>query len=72
MSELIDGCHTEEYVRSDTQNAIHHLAEHGAIVWHDYSMIPEVCNVVDRVAGVRNDLRVFAIEGARLAVEIKS
>jgi len=70
---FIDGCHTEEYVQSDTQNALNQLTEKGVIVWHDYSMIPEVCKVVDRLATSRHeDLRVFAIEGARLAIGLKT
>jgi predicted O-methyltransferase YrrM len=68
---FIDGCHTAEYVRSDTLNALDHLAEGGAIVWHDYGMIPEVSEVVDWVAKEKVNIKVCAIEGTRLAIGLK-
>jgi predicted O-methyltransferase YrrM len=67
---FIDGCHTEEYVWSDTQNALKVLTARGAIVWHDYGMIPEVSNVVDRIAREVTGLKVRALEGTRLAVAL--
>ncbi len=65
---FIDGCHSEAYVRSDSQNAINHLAPKGVIVWHDYGMITAVSNVVDRLASEITRMKVFALEGTRLAV----
>ena len=65
---FIDGCHSEAYVRSDSRNALNHLAPRGVIVWHDYGMIPAVSNVVDRVAREITTMKVYALEGTRLAV----
>ena len=65
---FLDGCHSEAYVRSDTQNAIEQLAAGGVIVWHDYGMILEVSDVVDQFARERTGMRAYAIEGTRLAV----
>jgi hypothetical protein len=36
---FIDGSHSYEYVRSDTQNAFNMLSDQGVIVWHDYSPV---------------------------------
>jgi Methyltransferase domain len=62
---FIDGCHFEEYVVSDTQNALKHLRPGGLIVWHDYGYVKGVSNVVDKASG---DMKVCAIAGTRLAV----
>jgi predicted O-methyltransferase YrrM len=67
---FIDGCHSEAYVRSDSRNAMDHLAPGGVIVWHDYGMIAEVSNVVDQVARETTTMRVYALEGTRLAIGI--
>jgi predicted O-methyltransferase YrrM len=65
---FIDGCHSEEYVRSDTDNALRQLTAGGVIVWHDYGMIPAVSRVVDELAGRRADIRLRVAQGTRLAV----
>lgn len=62
---FIDGCHYYEYVKSDTENAIKHLSKTGVIVWHDYGMIKDVCEVVD---SFQSKLKIKAITGTRLAV----
>ena len=67
---FIDGCHSEAYVRSDTQNALIHLAPGGVIVWHDYGMIPEVSGVVDQFAREATTMKVHALEGTRLAIAL--
>jgi predicted O-methyltransferase YrrM len=67
---FIDGCHTERYVESDTQNALKQLAPGGIIVWHDYGMIADVSTVVDRFAREMKSMRYTAIEGTRLAIGI--
>jgi predicted O-methyltransferase YrrM len=68
---FIDGCHSEAYVRSDSQNALKHLAARGVIVWHDYGMIPEVSSVIDQLASENPTIEVYAVEGTRLAVGLK-
>jgi predicted O-methyltransferase YrrM len=65
---FIDGCHAESYVRSDSRNALEHLAPGGVIVWHDYGMSGDVSRVVDEIAGSTPTMKIFAIEGTRLAV----
>ena len=65
---FIDGCHSEVYVRSDSENAMRHLGPGGVIVWHDYGMIPAVSNVVDRLARETTTMKLYALEGTRLAV----
>lgn len=65
---FIDGCHSEAYVRSDSQNAIGQLIRGGVIVWHDYGSFPEVSQVVDRVAREVDTMKLYALEGTRLAV----
>lgn len=67
---FIDGCHSEAYVREDSRNALEHLAPRGAIVWHDYGAFPAVSAVVDRLAGEIKDMKIFALEGTRLAVAL--
>jgi predicted O-methyltransferase YrrM len=65
---FIDGCHAEAYVDSDTRNAMQHLKPRGVIVWHDYGMIPEVSQVIDRFARDVDSMQTTAIEGTRLAI----
>ena len=65
---FIDGCHSEAYVRADSQNALDHLAPRGVILWHDYGAFVEVSNVVDRLARESCRLKIFALEGTRLAI----
>src|SRR5437899_11213231 len=65
---FIDGAHSAAYVESDTANALKHLRAPGAIVWHDYGLYEDVSAVVDRLADEARGLRLFAIDGTRLAV----
>jgi predicted O-methyltransferase YrrM len=65
---FIDGCHSEPYVLSDSRNAIDHLAPGGVLIWHDYGMIPAVSRVVDRLAREGTKMKIYALEGTRLAV----
>jgi len=67
---FIDGCHSEAYVQSDSENAMKHLATGGVVVWHDYGMIPEVSKVVDRLAREMSTIRVYALQGTRLAIAL--
>ena len=67
---FIDGCHSDDYVASDSRNAIKQLAPGGVILWHDYGMVPDVSRVVDRIAEEASNMRVVALEGTRLAVAL--
>jgi predicted O-methyltransferase YrrM len=69
---FIDGNHSEAYVRSDSQNALKHLSQGGVIVWHDYAMIPAVSKVVDHLAHEISNIKVYALEGTRLAIGLNS
>jgi hypothetical protein len=62
---FIDGNHSYDYVRSDTENALTVLAPGGIIAWHDYGPIPAVSRCVDEFAG---RLKARALRGTRLAV----
>jgi predicted O-methyltransferase YrrM len=64
----IDGAHSEEYVESDTANALEMISPSGAIVWDDYwRLSPGVVTVLhDR----RRDLELFRIPGTRLVVHL--
>ena len=62
---FIDGCHTYDYVRSDTLNALRVLRPGGTLVWHDYGMLEDVSRAVDETAG---QISVRALQGTRLAV----
>lgn len=68
---FIDGAHHYNFVARDTQNAIAHLAPKAAIVWHDYGLFEDVSRVVDLAARSEKDLKVYAIEGTRLAVALR-
>jgi|SRR5882724_6608746 len=68
---FIDGCHSEAYVRSDSQNALKQLSPGGVIVWHDYCTYPDVSKIVDQLAREIAGMRVFALEGTRLAIGLR-
>lgn len=67
---FIDGCHTEAYVRSDSENAMRYLLPGGVILWHDYGMIPSVSRVVDQLAKETTTMKVYAVVGTRIAVGV--
>ena len=69
---FVDGCHTEAYVRSDSRNALAQLTADGAIVWHDYGMIPDVSVVVDQIAREVPTLKIYALKGTRLALGVNT
>ncbi len=62
---FVDGNHSYDYVKSDTENALRCLSTGGIVAWHDYGMIEDVSTAVDEVAG---RVTVMAIRGTRLAV----
>jgi len=62
---FIDGNHYYDYVRKDTENALHHVVSGGCIVWHDYGAYPDVSQVVDQAS---SKLDITAVQGTRLAV----
>jgi predicted O-methyltransferase YrrM len=64
---FIDGSHSYEAVRSDTEAALSMLSERGTIVWDDYLYYPGVYRVINDLAP-KLDRPVFHIVGTRLAV----
>jgi predicted O-methyltransferase YrrM len=64
---FIDGSHSYEYVKSDTEAALRMLSDRGTIVWDDYLYYPGIYRVVTELSP-RLDRRIFHIVGTRLAV----
>jgi hypothetical protein len=63
----IDGAHSTDYVRSDTQNAVEMLGDNGAIVWDDYwRLSPGVTQVLHQLT----ELRLFRVPSTRLVVHL--
>lgn len=62
---FIDGCHHYHYVENDTKLSLECINSGGIIIWHDYGMIKDVAQVVDKVA---KRMKVCALRGTRLAV----
>jgi len=67
---FIDGCHSSDYVRSDSENALSQLSPGGTVIWHDYGMIDEVSDVVDAFVRENPRLKASAVEGTRLAIAV--
>lgn len=61
---FIDGSHSYEYVRNDTQKVLEVLADDGVILWHDYK--PAWPGVVTYLEERRADLPLRRIEGTSL------
>ena len=62
---FIDGCHTSQYVQSDSLNALAHLQPGGTIVWHNYTF-DTVAKVLDSYA--RRGLPLHWVSGTDFAV----
>jgi hypothetical protein len=63
---FIDGAHSYEYVRSDTQNALACCHAGSVIAWHDFGRVG--VNGVSRwLVELARDRPVFAIPGGSLA-----
>ncbi len=63
----IDGSHTYDYARSDTESALAMLSPYGAIVWDDYGNFPGVYRCVTEVARTLQH-PVYHLFGTRYAV----
>jgi len=64
---FIDGSHSLNYVKSDTEAAFSMLSDRGTIVWDDYLYYPGIYKVVNELTPLV-DRPVFHIVGTRLAV----
>ena len=68
---FIDGSHAYEYVKNDSEKAMHMLAQNGIIIWHDYGVWNGVTRYLNEI--FRNELsnkKIIAIEGTSLVVLI--
>jgi len=63
----IDGGHSYDYVKSDTENALKVLSPTGTIVWDDYGSHPGVYQLVNEVAPTL-DAPVYHVFGSRMAI----
>lgn len=63
----IDGAHTYDYVRTDTENALRMLSPKGTIAWDDYGSNPGVYRLVNEIAPSL-DRPVYHIFGTRMAI----
>lgn len=65
---LIDGGHSFDLIKKDTENALAVLGKRGVIIWDDYWWFyPEVVRYLD---GLANKLPLFCIEDSNLVVHL--
>ena len=64
---FIDGNHSRDYVRSDTENAFRMLSPRGAILWHDFDYVihRDIFKYLNRLSRER---KIYAIRDTRLAI----
>jgi predicted O-methyltransferase YrrM len=64
---FIDGAHSYEYVKSDTQNAIRCCRDGGMVVWHDYGRmgVNGVSRYLHELSA--NGCRIYSVPGSSLA-----
>lgn len=67
---FIDGCHTYEYVISDTEKVLSIMRDGGVVLWHDYAMMESVSRAVDDIHAQHGERfkEMCALEGTRIAV----
>jgi hypothetical protein len=64
---FIDGSHSYDYVKSDTEAAFRMLSDRGTIVWDDYLYYPGMYQLLNQLSPTL-DRPIFHIVGTRLAV----
>jgi predicted O-methyltransferase YrrM len=66
---FIDGNHSYEFVKSDTENAFRMLSSNGVIVWHDYDYIchKDTFNYLNSLTR-EHGYKIYFIQGTRFAV----
>ena len=62
---FIDGAHSYDYVRSDTDNAFKTLSPGGIILWHDYTNVIDVTEYLNELSAQK---QIFRINHTSLAV----
>ena len=63
---FIDGGHSYECVKSDTENALKVLAKGGCILWHDFT--PHFGGVFEFLCGLSKDLELINIDRTNLVL----
>jgi hypothetical protein len=66
---FVDGAHSYEYIKSDTENALKTLSDKGIILWHDYG---NVIDVVEYLNDLSKTLPICRIDQTSLAVYSKA
>ena len=66
---FIDGAHSYDYIKSDTENAMTCIKDNGIILWHDYGNIFDVTGYLNNISG---KMPVFRINNTSLAVYSKT
>jgi predicted O-methyltransferase YrrM len=64
---FIDGNHSYEYVKSDTENAFKMLSENGVIVWHDFDYIIHR-DIFKYLNTLVKDFKIYSIAHTRFAI----
>lgn len=62
---FVDGAHSYEYVKSDTENALKSISPNGIILWHDYTNVIDVTEYLNELSG---KMPVFRINHTSLAI----
>ncbi|MCC6865832.1 MAG: class I SAM-dependent methyltransferase [Ignavibacteria bacterium] len=62
---FIDGAHSYNYVKTDTENALKSLTPNGIIFWHDYSNVADVAEYLNKL---NESLNIYRIQNTSLAV----
>jgi hypothetical protein len=66
---FVDGAHSYEYIKSDTENALKSLKEDGIILWHDYGNVIDVVNYLNELS---NSLPICRINQTSIAIYSKA
>jgi len=55
---FVDGAHSYEYVRSDTENAMKTIKTNGIILWHDYTNVIDVTEYLNELSASKPIYRI--------------
>jgi hypothetical protein len=62
---FVDGSHSQDYVRQDSETAMHLLMPRGVVMWHDYGVWPGVTRALEELEDSRR-LGLVHIRGTSL------
>lgn len=66
---FVDGAHSYEYVKCDTENAFGTLKVGGFLLWHDYGNVLDVTRYLNKLSG---EMPIFRIKHTSIAVSSSS